>query len=84
MYKRQDGYGDLNGVTQKLDYLNQLGVKALWLSPIHPCMSYHGYDAVSYTHLQVPLLAGHWLSTLPVRFILTKTLTSLQAATGRI
>lgn len=28
-----DGYGDLNGVTQKLDYLNQLGVKALWLSP---------------------------------------------------
>ena len=39
-----DGYGDLNGVTQKLDYLNQLGVKALWLSPIHPCMSYHGYD----------------------------------------
>ncbi len=29
-----DGYGDLNGVTQKLDYLNQLGVKALWLS--HP------------------------------------------------
>ena len=31
-----DGYGDLNGVTQKLDYLNQLGVKALWLSPIHP------------------------------------------------
>lgn len=37
-----DGYGDLNGVTQKLDYLNQLGVKALWLSPIHPCMSYHG------------------------------------------
>ena len=34
-----DGYGDLNGVTQKLDYLNQLGVKALWLSPIHPCMS---------------------------------------------
>ena len=31
-----DGYGDLNGVTQKLDYLNQLGVKALWLSPITP------------------------------------------------
>lgn len=44
-----DGYGDLNGITQKLDYLNQLGVKALWLSPIHPCMSYHGYDVTDYT-----------------------------------
>ena len=34
-----DGYGDLNGVTQKLDYLNQLGVKALWLSPIPVCLT---------------------------------------------
>ena len=25
-----DGFGDLKGVTQKLDYLNQLGVKARW------------------------------------------------------
>ena len=30
-----DGYGDLNGITQKLDYINQLGVKAIWLCP-HP------------------------------------------------
>ena len=29
-----DGYGDLNGVTQKLDYLNQLGVKALPSTPV--------------------------------------------------
>ena len=50
-----DGYGDLNGVTQKLDYLNQLGVKALWLSPIHPCMSYHGYDVTDYTKVNPQL-----------------------------
>ena len=29
----RDGYGDLNGVTQKLDYLNQLGVKAFGSLP---------------------------------------------------
>lgn len=44
-----DGWGDLNGVTSKLDYLQQLGVSALWLSPIHPAMSYHGYDVTDYT-----------------------------------
>lgn len=31
-----DGYGDLNGVTQKLDYLNQLGVKASGSLPSTP------------------------------------------------
>ncbi len=44
-----DGYGDLNGVTSKLDYLQSLGVTALWLSPIHPSSSYHGYDVTDYT-----------------------------------
>lgn len=44
-----DGYGDLNGITQKLDYINQLGINAIWLSPIHPSMSYHGYDVTDYT-----------------------------------
>jgi glycosidase len=44
-----DGYGDLNGVTAKLDYLQSLGVTALWLSPIHPSPSYHGYDVTDYT-----------------------------------
>ena len=44
-----DGYGDLQGVTDKLDYLDALGVQALWLSPIHPAMSYHGYDVTDYT-----------------------------------
>ncbi len=50
-----DGYGDLNGITQKLDYINNLGVKAIWLSPIHPCMSYHGYDVTDYTKVNPQL-----------------------------
>ncbi len=43
-----DGIGDFNGVTEKLDYLQELGVKGLWLMPIHPSPSYHGYDVTDY------------------------------------
>lgn len=43
-----DGIGDLNGVTQRLDYLQSLGVTAIWLMPIQPSPSYHGYDVVDY------------------------------------
>ncbi len=43
-----DGIGDLNGVTAKLDYLSQLGVNAIWLMPINPSPSYHGYDVTDY------------------------------------
>lgn len=43
-----DGIGDFNGITQKLDYLQSLGVTALWLMPIHPSPSYHGYDVTDY------------------------------------
>ena len=43
-----DGIGDFNGVTQKLDYLRELGVNAIWLMPIHPSPSYHGYDVIDY------------------------------------
>jgi glycosidase len=31
-----DGYGDLAGVVEKLDYLKSIGVKAIWLNPIYP------------------------------------------------
>lgn len=41
-------YGDLQGLTSKLDYINSLGVNAIWLSPIHPSPSYHGYDVEDY------------------------------------
>jgi alpha-amylase len=43
-----DGIGDFNGITQKLDYLQNLGVTALWLMPINPSPSYHGYDVINY------------------------------------
>lgn len=43
-----DGIGDLNGVTAKLDYLQQLGIGGIWLMPIQPSPSYHGYDVTDY------------------------------------
>ncbi|TCM95730.1 glycosidase [Paenibacillus sp. BK033] len=43
-----DGVGDLNGVTAKLDYLQQLGIGGIWLMPINPSPSYHGYDVTDY------------------------------------
>ena len=43
-----DGIGDFNGITEKLDYLQELGVNALWLMPIYPSPSYHGYDVTDY------------------------------------
>ncbi len=40
-----DGIGDLNGIRQRLDYLQWLGVDAIWLSPIFPSpMADFGYD----------------------------------------
>ena len=44
-----DGIGDFAGITSKLDYLKSLGASALWLSPIHPAASYHGYDVLDYS-----------------------------------
>lgn len=44
-----DKCGDIQGLIGKLDYLNSLGINAIWLSPIHPAMSYHGYDVTDYT-----------------------------------
>ena len=43
-----DGIGDLNGITENLDYLESLGISGLWLLPIHPSPSYHGYDVTDY------------------------------------
>lgn len=51
-----DGKGDLNGIRQKLDYLNDgnvlsdtsLGVQGLWLTPIFASPSYHKYDVTDY------------------------------------
>jgi len=51
-----DGIGDFNGLIQKLDYLNDgdpstatdLGITGIWLMPIHPSPSTHGYDVTDY------------------------------------
>lgn len=53
--KDGDKQGDLGGLIDKLDYINELGVKAIWLSPIHPAMSYHGYDVTDYTKVNPKL-----------------------------
>ena len=37
--------GTLAGVTRRLDYIRDLGFDTLWLSPIFPSPTYHGYDA---------------------------------------
>ena len=45
-----DGVGDLRGVEQRLDYLVELGIDAIWLSPIFPSpMADFGYDVADYT-----------------------------------
>ena len=51
-----DGVGDFKGIQSKLDYLESLGVSALWLSPAHPTSSYHAYDVNDYYSLN-PLYA---------------------------
>ena len=51
-----DGIGDLAGVTEKLDYLNDgdsatdsdLGISGIWLMPIMPSNTYHKYDVKDY------------------------------------
>ena len=54
-----DGEGDLNGVTEHLDYLNtgnpksttDLKVNGLWMTPIFASPSYHGYDVSNYEEI---------------------------------
>ena len=43
-----DGIGDFKGIQNKLDYLDEMGVTGLWLSPAHPSDSYHAYDVTDY------------------------------------
>lgn len=47
-----DGYGDLKGVTQKLDYLKWLGVDMLWLTPFYVSpQNDNGYDVEDYYNI---------------------------------
>jgi alpha-amylase len=51
-----DGIGDFQGLIDRLDYLNDgnpathgdLGITGIWLMPINPSPSYHGYDVTDY------------------------------------
>ncbi|HEY1987761.1 MAG TPA: alpha-amylase family glycosyl hydrolase [Terracidiphilus sp.] len=44
-----DGIGDLVGIQKRLDYLTQLGVDAIWISPVYPSpMADFGYDVADY------------------------------------
>ncbi len=43
-----DGIGDFNGVTEKLDYIKDMGFNGIWLMPIMPSTTYHKYDVVDY------------------------------------
>jgi alpha-amylase len=55
-----DGIGDIQGVIEKLDYLNDgdpettddLGITGIWLMPIMEAESYHGYDTLDYRTLE--------------------------------
>lgn len=57
-----DGIGDLNGLTQKLDYINDgdrrsgdgrdLGARCVWLMPVAESPSYHGYDVTDYYRVE--------------------------------
>ncbi|WP_320051644.1 alpha-amylase family glycosyl hydrolase [uncultured Acetobacteroides sp.] len=43
-----DGIGDFKGITEKLAYLHSLGISGIWLTPMNPSPSYHGYDVTDY------------------------------------
>ncbi len=44
-----DGIGDLPGIAARLDYLTELGIDAIWLSPVHPSPNVDwGYDVADY------------------------------------
>lgn len=47
----RDGIGDLNGITSKLDYLKELGIDGIWLTPFFKSPSYHKYDVVDYREI---------------------------------
>lgn len=44
-----DGIGDINGITEKLDYLKELGIDVIWLSPVYQSPNDdNGYDISDY------------------------------------
>ncbi len=49
MDANNDGWGDIEGIISKLDYLKQLGITAIWFSPLYKSPDYdYGYDISDY------------------------------------
>ena len=47
-----DGYGDLKGISEKLSYIESLGVETIWLTPIYKSpMKDFGYDVSDYLEI---------------------------------
>lgn len=54
-----DGNGDIRGITQSMDYIQELGVDAIWLTPIHASpWRDGGYDLSSYTNFNEEILGN--------------------------
>ena len=50
-----DGKGDLEGIRQKLDYVEELGFNGIWLTPVMASGSYHRYDVTDYEQVDAEL-----------------------------
>ena len=48
--------GDLQGVLNKLDYLQDLGITAIYFNPLNDAPSLHKYDARNYRHIRPEIL----------------------------
>ena len=46
-----DGIGDLQGIIDRLDYIEELGINGIWLTPICPSTTYHKYDVINYCEI---------------------------------
>ena len=48
----RDGIGDFKGLIEKLDYLQELGITAIWVLPFYPSpLRDDGYDIADYTSI---------------------------------
>ncbi|MBR3311204.1 MAG: alpha-glucosidase [Solobacterium sp.] len=54
MDSNNDGWGDIEGIISKLDYIKELGVTAIWFSPLYQSPDYdYGYDISDYKAIDV-------------------------------
>lgn len=47
-----DGIGDFIGLKEKMSYLKELGITAVWLMPMNESPTYHGYDVIDYRTIE--------------------------------